>query len=361
MQDKRWLASLRPVTRGAQRFWIVVVAPRDDFIPWTQRDLGVALLLVLAALAVGWTAALWLARRITRPLEQLAAQSERIGAMDLAHPVDVRSPLHEINQLVALLEGMRVNLLDATNRLQEFNATLEDRVRRRTLSLQQANANLEDFAYSASHDLRAPLIGLKGYAALLVKKHGKAIGEEGLKYLDRISVAARRMEDIISDLLRLASTVRLEMQRRPVNLSALTHTIAMEMTAAQPQRGLQWRIDDGLWAVADNGMMRIVLENLFGNACKYTVNWEDAVIEFTAAPMQGGMREFFLRDNGAGFNMAYVDSLFKPFKRLHTDKEFSGNGIGLATVKRIVERHGGSVRAQGEVDHGATIYFTRPV
>jgi PAS domain S-box-containing protein len=246
--------------------------------------------------------------------------------------------------------------VSAEERLRRFNVELERTVSERTAELDAANRELEAFTYSVSHDLRAPLRAIDGFSRMLEERHAGALGEEARDYLQRVRAAARRMGQLIEDLIAFSRIGRAALHKRAVDLSALARAVAKELEAGAPQRRVEWRLADGLAAHADPGLARLVLENLLGNAWKYTGKTPHAVIEFSRTA--GG--EFMVRDNGAGFDPAHSDGLFQPFRRLHAQEEFEGTGIGLATVKRIVERHGGQVRGEGAVGAGAAFYFMLP-
>ena len=240
---------------------------------------------------------------------------------------------------------------------------LERRVLERTAELAVANQELEAFSYSVSHDLRAPLRSVGGLSAMLVEDHGDELGPEARGLLGRIRAGAERMGELIDDLLGLARISRAEMHREDVDLGAMATKVAAGLREDAPDREVELRLAPGLEANGDPRLLRVVLENLLGNAWKFTQEQPDAVVELGVASNGGGnghVRRFYVKDNGAGFDMAYVDKLFGPFQRLHHHDEFEGTGIGLATVQRIVRRHGGEVWAEGEVGKGATVTFTLP-
>ena len=241
--------------------------------------------------------------------------------------------------------------------LRQLNAELERRVALRTAQLEAANEELEAFSYSVAHDLRAPLRAIDGFSRILLNKYPERLDEPGKDYLKRVGAAATRMEQLIGDLLNLSRLTRSEMRHATVDLSALAEAVAAELRQREPQRRVEFVIARGVVAGGDARLLRFALDNLLGNAWKYTGTREEARIEFGAAPIDG-QTTYFVRDNGAGFDMAYVEKLFRPFQRLHTEREFPGTGIGLASVKRVVGRHGGRVWAEGAVDRGATVYFT---
>ena len=246
--------------------------------------------------------------------------------------------------------------VNAEERLRRFNLELEQKVIERTAALDAANKELEAFTYSVSHDLRAPLRAIEGFSRMLEERHAATLAEEARGYLQRVRAAARRMGQLIEDLIAFSRIGRAALHKRAVDLSALARLVAKELDAGMPERRVEWRVADGLAAQADPGLARVVLENLLGNAWKYTGKTPQAVIEFGKTDTG----EFMVRDNGAGFDPARSDGLFQPFRRLHAPEEFEGTGIGLATVRRIVERHGGRVRGEGALGAGAAFYFTLP-
>jgi PAS domain S-box-containing protein len=248
----------------------------------------------------------------------------------------------------------------AEESLKRLNEELEQRVNERTREMSVLNRELEAFSYSVSHDLRTPLRSVDGYASLLEEKYGEALAPEGRSYVDRIRKSARRMGQLITDLLTLAHLNRTELRRQSVDLSKMARAVAAELTASDPGRDVQWQIDDGMRVFADPGLMRVVLQNLLGNAWKYTGQTPQARIGLTQLRRADGSPEFCVRDNGAGFDMVYATQLFEPFKRLHGHHEFEGTGVGLTTVYRVIERHGGRLRGEGVVGQGASFYFSVP-
>lgn len=241
--------------------------------------------------------------------------------------------------------------------IRRLNAQLEQRIAERTAELELANRELEAFSYSVSHDLRAPLRSIDGFSQALLEDYADKLDGPGVDSLRRVRGASQRMGQLIDDLLELSRMTRSEVRREPVDLSALARAIAADLRARQPERQVKFRIADGLVAEGDPQLLRVVLMNLLGNAWKFTAKQERAAIEFDVV-RRDGKPVYFVRDDGAGFDMAYAGKLFGAFQRLHAVTEFEGTGIGLATVQRIVHRHGGRVWAKGEVGKGATFSFT---
>jgi signal transduction histidine kinase len=235
---------------------------------------------------------------------------------------------------------------------------LEKRVADRTRRLEEANHELETFSYSVSHDLQAPLRHITSYCELLIREHPQALDDESRMWLGRIQTSSAHMHDLIQALLHLSRYMRLELRPKLVDLSRMAHDEAALLRAESPARTAEFQIEDGIEVQGDESLLRIVMQNLLANAWKFTGKRETARIAFGASPQPDGSLAYFVRDDGAGFDMRYSKKLFGPFQRLHGAKDFSGTGIGLATVKRIVQRHGGTVWADAAVDKGATFFFT---
>jgi PAS domain S-box-containing protein len=229
---------------------------------------------------------------------------------------------------------------------------------RRAEALQRANGNLETFTYSVAHDLRAPLRALAGYSEALLEDCGDDLGADGRSYAERIQAASQQMAMLIDDLLQLSRVARAEMHLQPVDLGAEVARITEDLQRGGPDRRVRFAIQRPVQVLADRSLIRTVLENLVGNAWKFTARQDEALIEFGTVPAGEAGVCCYLRDNGAGFDQAYAGKLFAPFERLHSAGEYPGTGVGLASVKQIVERHGGRVWAEGAVDEGATFYFT---
>jgi PAS domain S-box-containing protein len=260
--------------------------------------------------------------------------------------------------------GIAANITErkqAEQKIRELNQQLEMRVQQRTAELTAANKELESFSYSVSHDLRSPLRGIDGFSKALLERYQDQLDDKGKHYLNRIRSGTQRMGELIDDLLQLSRVTRSQMRPTQVNLSAIAQEIAQELSESNPERLVNWLISPDLIVSGDRQLLRIILENLLNNAWKFTSVKIQADIELSCMKCHksnGSSLAYFVRDNGVGFDAFYANKLFQPFQRLHTAEEFPGTGIGLATVQRIVHRHGGDVWAEGLVGEGATFYFT---
>jgi len=243
--------------------------------------------------------------------------------------------------------------------IHKLNAELEQRVKDRTIQLEAANKELEAFAYSVSHDLRAPLRSIDGFSQALLEDYAAQLPEQGHQYLDRVRAAAQHMAELIDDLLKLSRVTRAALQPESIDVSEIARQILYELQRSQPGRKVEFAIAPDLKANGDPHLVRIALENLLSNAWKFTSKRDEAHIEF-GIMNHDDPKTYFVRDNGAGFDMAYAGKLFGAFQRLHSMEEFPGTGVGLATVQRIIHRHGGRVWVESIVDKGSTFYFTLP-
>ena len=237
---------------------------------------------------------------------------------------------------------------------------LQAELRLRTDDLECAYRDLETFSYSVSHDLRAPLRALGWLSSALLEDCGDSLSDAAVGYTERIQAASEQMTQLIDDLLNLARVSRAKIRLQAIDLGAEVARIAEELKHQEPDRHVRFTIQQPVWATADLTLIRTVLQNLLDNAWKFTSGRDDAAIEFGMTPDGTSCSRFFLRDNGAGFDTAYADKLFKPFERLHSADQFPGTGVGLASVRQIVERHGGRTWADGAPGAGATFYFTLP-
>jgi signal transduction histidine kinase len=268
---------------------------------------------------------------------------------------------NDLRTLEALADhcGGALERIRAEQEVLRLNAELEQRVKERTAQLEALNKELEAFCYSVSHDLRAPLRSIRGFSEVLLERYSQQLDERGQDFLRRTAQSSLHMDGLIEDLLQLSRVSSAELRRQPVNLSALAEHISEELHRNEPGRAVKFTIAKDLRASGDERLLRLVLTNLIGNAWKFSSKQPHALIEFGRT--SDAQPAFFVRDNGAGFDKDYATRLFGAFQRLHSATEFPGTGVGLATVQRIINRHGGRIWATGETNKGATFYFTLPV
>ena len=318
---------------------------------------GVLLCSFMAALVVSRVAQ----RTISRPLGEVADIARRVSQQN---DFSARAPrvesMYELSILIDSFNMMLDEIQQRDRSLNRARVELEERVQQRTEELHATNSELEAFSYSVSHDLRAPLRHITGFASLLEQHAGEHFDEQGRKYLKTITDATARMSKLIDDLLAFSRMGRTNLSKRRVNLAALVEDARAEVSHDVDGRCVRWTVHPLPPVEADPALLRPVLVNLLSNAIKYTRTREEAVIEIGAYTSEGRELVVFVRDNGVGFDMAYAHKLFGVFQRLHRADEFSGTGIGLANVRRIVQRHGGRTWADGVVDQGATFYFSLP-
>jgi signal transduction histidine kinase len=295
-------------------------------------------------------------RAVLNILEDVAGEQARLEATQKA----VLNILDDSAEETARLAGTQRAVL---NILDDFGAE-KTKVEQANFALQQANAGataanreLEAFSYSVAHDLRSPLRSIDGFSLALLEDCADQLDEEGRVYLRYVRESAQQMAKLIDDLLSLSRVSRTELRQSPIDLASIARTVLAHLQRNQPGRTVELVIGGNMPADGDADLMRIVLENLLGNAWKFTGKCSHARIEFGEMAQAGGTA-YFIRDNGAGFDMAYADKLFGVFQRLHGVSEFEGTGIGLSIVQRIIRRHGGRVWAEGEVGRGAAFYFT---
>ncbi len=303
-----------------------------------------------------YAAALWFSNRLKLPLRDLAVAAGDVIKGHLNARVPARQCPKEIAKLSAEFNEMMAKLQQTEAELQTAKAQLEERVAARTTELAAANMELEAFAYSVSHDLRAPVRLVHSFAELLERESGQ-LSAQGQTHLQSIRREARRMHEMINAMLEMSRLAHAPLAVAAVHLSAMAENIVRLLQQTNAERRVEFVVQPGLQAFGDERLLREVLQNLLGNAWKFTRHQPAARIEFGATD-QDGQRVYFVRDNGAGFDITGAARLFTPFQRLHTLTEFEGVGVGLATVRRVLERHGGQIWAKSEPGRGATFYFT---
>ena len=330
---------------------LVLEFPDHVFLSQARRFLRHMVLIKFVLLALGVAGAFILSRSFTRPLQLLTEAASAVSNGDYSAKIDIRRQ-DELGELANAFNAMVI-------KTRESQRDLEHRVADRTAQLQAANKELEAFSYSVSHDLRAPLRHINGFSQALLEDYSDKLDDSGKNYLQQVRDASQEMAQLIEDLLHLARVTRSEMRKEFVNLSELAAGVMADLQKIERRPNVTVNIEVGLSAQGDKRLLRIVLANLLGNAWKYTSQRREAEITFGEG-QQNGETYYFVRDNGAGFDMTYANKLFGAFQRLHTASEFEGTGIGLATVQRIIHRHRGRVWAEGEINKGATFYFALP-
>jgi signal transduction histidine kinase len=344
-EERLGAVSLIPNTR-----WVVWMDFPQKLVLAPSRTLMQRMLWLAALFMVGATLLVAIvSARITTPLYHLTRASEAIAAGRYDERVpDLRRD--EIGRL-----GIAFNVM--TEHVANAHRDLERRVEERTSALEEAMRELEAFSYSVSHDLRTPLRSIEGFSRILLDDWSAALDAKGRGHLERVRAAAQRMAGLIDDLLALSRVSRADMTRETCDLSALARDAARDLAQTYPSRRVSLTIPDRLVAHGDPRLLRIVLDNLLGNAWKFTSGIEHAEVELASHQIDNEAR-YVVRDNGVGFDPAFADRLFAPFQRLHTEAEFPGSGIGLATVHRIIKRHGGRIWAEGAPGHGAAVWWT---
>ncbi len=371
--ERGLLIGFQPVAEGGgQRLGTLYLASDLGVLSAALRLSAVIALAVMAvALLAAYLVSQVLQGAIAQPILMLA---ETARAVSTRQDYAVRAPnagADELGTLTDAFNQMLGRIEEQNQELQRYATGLEQRVGERTHELEErnealrrnaaellvANQELDAFAYSVSHDLRAPLRSIDGFSQILLEDAGAQLDEAGRDALHRVRAATQRMGTLIDDLLKLARVTRAEMRTEAVDLSGLARDIVTELQRAAPPREVDVAIAPGLTARGVARLLRVALENLLRNGWKYTAKQPHPRIEF-AFVHANGEPAFMVRDNGAGFDMKYADKLFGVFQRLHSAAEFEGTGVGLATVRRIITRHGGRIWAEGAVDQGATFYFT---
>ena len=336
---------------------VLIVSDLSEVTDTITRDVGIFAGVLLLALLIALAINIRLQRAISGPILSLADTARKVSQEKDYSARAAGASGDEIGALVTAFNEMLEEIQLQEAELRTAHDRLEQRVAERTAQLETSNRELEAFSYSVSHDLRAPLRSIEGFSRALLEDCADRLDEAGKDSLNRVIASTVRMGQLIDGLLNLSRVTRAEIRGRSVDLSSLAGEIVEELRQGEDGRRVQCDVAGGAVVEGDPALLRAVLQNLIGNAWKFTRKRDEARIEFGVAK-ESGERAFFVRDNGAGFDMTYSDKLFGAFQRLHGQNEFPGIGIGLATVQRIVNRHGGRTWATGAPDQGATIYFT---
>lgn len=356
--DSNYLTVRRTIGMEAELLGYIVI--QSNLLRIEQHILEQIIIVILAlcfAAVFAFFLSTKLQRLISKPISNIATVAI---AIEKQTDYSLRAPQSgsdEIGRLTHAFNGMLDTIESQNTLLQTAKENLEALVSFRTRELVNVNRELESFSYSVSHDLRAPLRSIDGFSLILLEDYADCVDEVGKDYLARIRTSSQRMSCLISDLMKLSRITTTELENQTVNLTELAQTSIKNIKEQEPNREIEVVIQQGVEASGDPHLLGIVFDNLIGNAWKYTAKTEHARIEFGAAATESGT-EYYIKDNGAGFDMQYSGKLFEAFSRLHKASEFEGSGIGLATVKRIIDRHSGKIRAEAEVNKGAVFYFT---
>jgi len=392
---RRGTLIIEQVEIGQETWWVLLAVSLDSVNEAARSVLLNNLLLAIAIMILAIGGALVLSRGISKPIVQLADAAKAFAAGRLDRPVNIRATgevgvlTRSFNEMIQELRASQEQLEDyskgleirveertaalaranealqseiaervrAEDQVRRLNEELEQRVIERTAELRAANKELEAFAYSVAHELRSPLRSTDGFSLALLEDYADKLDKDGQDYIHRVRAASQRMAQLVDDLLILSRITRHEICRETVDLSTLARAISARLQATQPERQVEFVIAEGVVAKGDEHLLRVVMESLLDNAWKFTAKHPRARIEF-GVTQHDGQAAYFVHDDGAGFDMAYANKLFGTFQRLHAMTEFEGTGIGLTTVQRIIDRHGGRVWAEGAMEQGATFYFT---
>jgi signal transduction histidine kinase len=345
------------VLEGAPVGFVYIRSDLTEIDDALKRYAAIALVVLLLSLMAALLISSVFRRSVAQPIVRLAAVAHAVSQeKDYSVRAEPSQEQDEIALLVNAFNEMLSQIQLRDDELRQAHAELEKRVEERTRELVAINRELEAFSYSVSHDLRGPVDAINGFTYVMLREYAGALDPRARELVERIRNSGRRMMQLIDDLLNLSRVASSTLQREDVDLSAIARSITEDIRRSQPDRDVEFVIDEVGAVNGDPRLIRLMLENLLQNAWKYTSSHPKARIEF-GARQDGTNRVYFVRDDGSGFDSRSVHRLFQAFQRLHSVEEFPGNGIGLATVQRIIRRHGGEVWAEGEVDKGATFFF----
>lgn len=365
--DRRTAQAYRSIVSSGKRIGTVyLVYGLDALFADLARYFAITVLVVVATGLTALVAATRLQRTFSEPISRLATAASAVSTsndysvrcLPSANKDELGVLIDTFNQMLEQIQVRDRAVEAGALRFQKLNEELEHRVADRTAELQAINKELEAFTYSVSHDLRAPLRRIDGFANLLSTTCGPQLTEEGAHFLRRVRDGAQQMGHLVDDLLNLARLGRRDVTVRATSMSAIVDRVTETLKKDTDGRAIDWRLAPLPTVDCDAALIEVVFTNLLSNAVKYSRPRNPATIEVGTLPESNGKPVFFVRDNGVGFNMKYVDKLFGAFQRLHRPDEFEGTGIGLATVQRIIHKHNGSIWVEAEPDKGATFYFT---
>jgi light-regulated signal transduction histidine kinase (bacteriophytochrome) len=346
--------------KGEQVGTIYILAKPQGLIQRTWHYAVIAAIVLLLCMVIALLMTSTFRGLLTEPLIGLARIAQIVrDEKDYSVRAKLSRRNDEMGLLVRSFNEMLDDIQERDQQLEQSRAVLEERVEQRTAELSEANRELEAFSYTVAHDLRGPLDNISNIGFLLQQAYGDQVDADGKRFIDELLSGTKKMSTLIKDLLNLSRASRQTFHRQMVDLSHMVTSITDGLKAADPERNIEVIIEPGMRVLADDGLLCVAMENLLGNAWKYTSKRARAMIEFGSMESEGET-VFFVRDNGAGFDPTYSDRLFQPFQRLHVQSEFPGTGVGLATVTRIIARHEGRIWAEGGVGKGATFYFTLP-
>ena len=359
-EDRDVLIGSRIIFQGQPVGSVYLLAETSDVARRAGRFGLISAGMLLTCFALAFLATSAIRHLVTDPLTELAKTAQIVSRQrDYSVRAKLPRSSDELTFLVQSFNEMLEQIQARDRALEESHKVLEQRVEERTAALSSANKELEAFSYSVAHDLRGPLQQINNIGYLLQHTGAESLSTECRGYVDKLLEATRRMSLLIDDLLNLSRASSHPLHRTAIDLSHIADTIAARLKAESNGRKVNWSVTKGAHVFADEGLLQVVLDNLIGNSWKYTSKVERAEVQFGFTE-EDNQTVYFVRDNGVGFNPRFADRLFRPFQRLHSQTDFPGTGVGLATAYRIVARHGGKIWATGNVDHGATFYFTLP-